>query len=63
MQKFLVFAALASLVALAMPSAFERYRARMLAGQPEMLDRATPVVEAKAEPPQPETPTGAGSCA
>lgn len=46
MHNHLVVLVLASIVALAGPSLFERYEAKMSSGQPEALDRAPDVVEA-----------------
>ncbi|WAP70479.1 retropepsin-like aspartic protease family protein [Jiella pelagia] len=51
MHNHLVVLVLASIVALAAPSLFERYEARLSSGQPEALDRAPDVVEAAAPVP------------
>lgn len=51
MQKLLVFMVFASLVALAAPSVFERYRERLLTTEVETIDLAPIVEAAEAAPP------------
>lgn len=51
MQKFMLVLVLSSMVALADPSAFEEYRARMLTGQVETLDPPPQVIDAAVEAP------------
>ncbi|NDW04664.1 retropepsin-like aspartic protease family protein [Jiella pacifica] len=51
MHNHLILLLVASVAALAAPSLFERYEARLSSGQPEALDRGPDVVEAAAPPP------------
>jgi len=51
MSKLLNLIMLASVLALAFPSVYERYRAQLVAGEDERLDPAPSVVEAAASPP------------
>jgi len=51
MQNFVIVLAVTSLVALAVPSAFEHYRAGMLSGQVETVERAPEVIDAAVERP------------
>lgn len=56
MQNTIIFAVIATLVALAVPSAFETYRSSLPAGQVERIDAPPSVVEAKAETPNKPVP-------
>ncbi|MCP3056991.1 retropepsin-like aspartic protease family protein [Aurantimonas marianensis] len=49
MQKFVIVLVLSSMVALAAPSAFEEYRARMLTGQVETIDAPPKIIDAAVE--------------
>mgnify|MGYP003646435595 CR=1 FL=1 len=56
MHNHLIVLVVASIVALAAPSLFERYEAKMSSGQPEALDRGPDVVDAAAPAPAPSLP-------
>ncbi|HEX2017307.1 MAG TPA: TIGR02281 family clan AA aspartic protease [Aurantimonas sp.] len=56
MSKFALILVFSSIVGLAAPSVFERYRAQMLSGQVETLDPAPAVQEAAVAPPAPPAP-------
>ncbi|MEF2551886.1 TIGR02281 family clan AA aspartic protease [Aurantimonas sp. A2-1-M11] len=50
MQNVLIILAVTSMVALTIPSAFERYRASLLSGQVETVDPAPAIMDAAIEP-------------
>ena len=56
LQNHLIVLALASVVALAAPSLFERYQAEIMSGQPESLNTGPAVVEAAMPPSAPDLP-------
>jgi aspartyl protease family protein len=63
MSKFALILVFSSIIGLAAPSVFERYRAQMLSGQVETLDPAPTVQEAAVTPPATAAAPAAGGTA